>query len=371
MSSERRSLVRPLALAMVIAGLLGAWAWIGDEPESPSAALPKRARKANPTTAVSQATASPAAPADPSADQKPTRVAGSELPSAPRPSLPLASTAIQDAAPAKAPAILPTPEQAAVPRTEPLATAPEGAQATVSSTQIVGDPPKAGSIQSPLRAMQPPSGAVVPVPREAVSPKVVRYAERLVTQYDEDQDGQLSEAEWQPFGESFRVSDLDRDGVITIDEVARRIAAYARRRTLHSMPLAAPTPAEIAAASPTTASGNVASGSGGTASGAPRPARRYFVPAGRLPGGLPEWFNERDTDGDGQLTLAEFAPDARPDQSLEFETFDANRDGVITSQEGAREQSRRAAAEAEAAAQAAEAQAAANPVAPVATAPRP
>ncbi|MBX9789587.1 MAG: hypothetical protein K2Y37_11790 [Pirellulales bacterium] len=364
MSSKRRSLVRPLALAMVIAGLLGAWAWIGDEPEPPSAALPKRTRRAE-ATAVSQAKAPPTASATVSADRKPSPADSVE--SSP-PTAPAPGAGGPIAVPESS--VSSTPAQATVPRSDATATATEATQAAVSSSPVLDDPPKAGSIQSPLRAMLPPSGAVVPVPLEAVSPKVVRYAERLVQQYDEDQDGQLSEAEWQPFGESFRVSDLDRDGVITVDEVARRIAAYARRRTLHSMPLAAPTPAEIAAASPTT-SGNAASGSGGLASAPPRPARRYFVPAGRLPGGLPEWFNERDTDGDGQLTLAEFAPDARPELALEFEAFDANRDGVITSQEGAREQSRRTAAEAEAAAQAAAAQAAANPVAPVATAPRP
>ena len=70
-----------------------------------------------------------------------------------------------------------------------------------------------------------------------------------------------------------------------------------------------------------------------------------------MPNGLPEWFVERDLDGDGQLTLAEFPPAGRPEESLDFESFDENRDGVITSLEGARVQTRRAAAEAEAAAQ--------------------
>ncbi|MGD9644393.1 MAG: hypothetical protein AB7U73_01690 [Pirellulales bacterium] len=405
MSAERRSLVRPLALAMVIAGLLGAWAWIGDEPDTVAPALPKRTRKAKPATA--QAEASPTAPQTTAGNVPPAAAANEESVTA-SPSA-AAAAAIPPVAEATSASTGPPvnaapPESAGPPESAESATSPTtppgpasvasstattsppptasippveaSPQAPVASFQPAGDPNlKVGSIQSPLRAMQPPSGAVVPVPLEAVSPKVVRYAERLVRRYDEDQDGQLSASEWEPFGDAFRVSDLSRDGIITTDEVARRIAAYARRRTLHSMPLSAPTPAEIAAAGPATP-GGVSPTANGAASpvAAPSVSRRYFIPAERLPNGLPEWFDERDSDGDGQLTLAEFSPDGRPEQALEFESFDENRDGVITSQEGARVQTRRAAAEAEAAAQAAAAQAAANsgtPAAPAATIARP
>jgi hypothetical protein len=48
---------------------------------------------------------------------------------------------------------------------------------------------------------------------------------------------------------------------------------------------------------------------------------------------LPEWFLERDADGDGQLTLAEFAPQATAAQVAQFRQMDLNQDGVVTAVE--------------------------------------
>ncbi len=52
-----------------------------------------------------------------------------------------------------------------------------------------------------------------------------------------------------------------------------------------------------------------------------------------LPRGLPDWFMERDTDGDGQLTINEFAPDGSAAQRRLFAEYDQNGDGVITPEE--------------------------------------
>ena len=71
-------------------------------------------------------------------------------------------------------------------------------------------------------------------------------------------------------------------------------------------------------------------------------------------------------------SVDDMPPDVRRDyERLLAALGDENRDGVITSLEGARVQTRRAAAEAEAAAQAAAVQAAANPVPPSPATPRP
>jgi Ca2+-binding EF-hand superfamily protein len=60
---------------------------------------------------------------------------------------------------------------------------------------------------------------------------------------------------------------------------------------------------------------------------------KYFVPRTHLPEGLPSWFVNRDADGDGQLTIAEFSPKATRTQLDQFTRYDANGDGLITSAE--------------------------------------
>jgi hypothetical protein len=66
------------------------------------------------------------------------------------------------------------------------------------------------------------------------------------------------------------------------------------------------------------------------------PARRdakFHLSAKRLPPGLPDWFLRRDLDGDGQLILSEFAPQATAAERREFARYDLNSDGVVTPQE--------------------------------------
>jgi hypothetical protein len=52
-----------------------------------------------------------------------------------------------------------------------------------------------------------------------------------------------------------------------------------------------------------------------------------------LPEGLPDWFKERDADGDGQVMMSEYASDWTDELVAEFSGFDANRDGVIAPHE--------------------------------------
>ena len=52
-----------------------------------------------------------------------------------------------------------------------------------------------------------------------------------------------------------------------------------------------------------------------------------------LPSQLPDWWDDRDEDADGQVTLREFA-DRRGDDSIrEFNDYDLNNDGLITTNE--------------------------------------
>jgi hypothetical protein len=60
---------------------------------------------------------------------------------------------------------------------------------------------------------------------------------------------------------------------------------------------------------------------------------RFLTPQERLPKGLPEWFREKDTNGDGQVDMAEYAGQWTPALVEEFTRYDLNRDGVITAAE--------------------------------------
>jgi hypothetical protein len=65
----------------------------------------------------------------------------------------------------------------------------------------------------------------------------------------------------------------------------------------------------------------------------PRKAIRFLTPHERLPKELPDWFKTRDADGDGQISMAEFAADWTPAKVAEFLRLDLNNDGIITPDE--------------------------------------
>jgi Ca2+-binding EF-hand superfamily protein len=98
---------------------------------------------------------------------------------------------------------------------------------------------------------------------------------------DTDQDGQISLREWLDAGkplDEFRDYDLNEDGFITAQEVLRKEKK-----------------------------------------------------ANRLPDGLPSWFQDLDTDEDGQISLREWLDGGKT--LREFRTYDLNDDGLITAEE--------------------------------------
>jgi len=64
-----------------------------------------------------------------------------------------------------------------------------------------------------------------------------------------------------------------------------------------------------------------------------RSSYRFLSPRERLPEGLPDWFLDRDSNLDGQVTMAEFATDWTDAKVNEFLRYDCNNDGVITVEE--------------------------------------
>ena len=238
--------------------------------------------------------------------------------------------------------------------------APESAVGPAARSTAVPDlPPDAGRSTGP-------------------SAKVVRYAQRVVAAHDTNGDGRLQSSEWEQIQGQPESIDADRDGIITTAELVGHIVRFAARRRIRLVspeiaaaveegpllqPRSAPpasTQVDTTASSPGSADANKGAlptatnvppaagadpategatlGADPATEAAAKPVARrrdtkFFVPAGRLPSGLPNWFYSQDKDGDGQITLAEYAPSVTASSLAEFERYDRDRDGVITASE--------------------------------------
>lgn len=183
--------------------------------------------------------------------------------------------------------------------------------------------------------------------------KIARYARRLLKQYDANGNRQLQEAEWRRMRGEPAQADRDRDGAITAEELTEHIAGYGRQRKIRLLP---PQPGDLmemapllnpemieatAEAVPTDnrepdlpARGEAAADpSAEQPQESPRRDTKFYIPSSRLPSALPASFLNRDGDGDGQLTLAEFAASKSRAELDEFARLDRNGDGVVTATE--------------------------------------
>lgn len=209
-----------------------------------------------------------------------------------------------------------------------------------------------------------------------VPAKVIRYATFLIADYDTDGSGSLEENEWKSLPGNPQAIDINADTVITLDELVRHIAIYGKGRTIHRpapvptyhrptvapdslqlfyprSPVAPPTPQLTEAPAQTTGGENegateVAEAAAELPDDATvgddvsfeqlsaalrRPEMRKYHRSIEELRGVPLWFLRLDKDGDGQLTLLEFAPTLAPDRLASFAKLDKNGDGILTADE--------------------------------------
>ena len=181
------------------------------------------------------------------------------------------------------------------------------------------------------RGTSPPSAQL---PQRA-SPKVIRYAKRLIAQYDSDLSGDLTATEWGAMRGQPDTLDHNRDGTVLLAEMVSHITAYSWTRRLGGragiVGLHSTADQQFATQSAPAQEQQNASEDGITDTGrGVKTAKPYHVPARLLPSGLPGWFTERDHDGDGQLSIAEYAPTSNREAVATFTRLDTDRDGLLT-----------------------------------------
>jgi hypothetical protein len=262
------------------------------------------------------------------------------------------------------PGVAPPPGSA--PPGSPPAT--PGATATPQSPGAT-EPAKATSSQPPLVPGFGVSQSLPAVPgfgelalatsspdaASSADPRYRTYAEGVLRRYDSNQNGVLDKDEWGQMRRDPTAADRDQDGRITLDELAIWLAERGRQHQEESpgpgdppgpggwpRPEGLPGPggwpppgdgsgesqhAEASEASPS------ASPAAAIAASPGRKSYRFLSAKERLPAGLPDWFTTRDANGDGQLSMAEYAGSWSDGTIQEFGNFDLNADGIVTAKE--------------------------------------
>lgn len=146
--------------------------------------------------------------------------------------------------------------------------------------------------------------------------QIATYADSLLRQYDSNGDGRLQKEEWSRMAGDPQASDRNGDGIITREELIERLSSYSRSR-----------PGSSSSSGPSRTTSSLASAE------SDKRSYRFLSPTERLPEGLPTWFTRNDTNGDGQITMAEYTTTWTDEKAAEFARYDLNGDGIITPKE--------------------------------------
>lgn len=137
----------------------------------------------------------------------------------------------------------------------------------------------------------------------ATSDKDREYARGLLSKYDTNGNRVLDEDEWKQISGDPEKADTNRDKRITYDELVARVANKRREKEV---------------------------GSTGNSFGDLR-SYRLATATEKLPEeGLPSWFNDRDRDHDGQVSMHEWSRSWNSSTVRDFTSKDADGDGIIT-----------------------------------------
>jgi len=198
--------------------------------------------------------------------------------------------------------------------------------------------------------------------------KVSRYAQILMQRYDQNGDGILQQEEWEKMPGTPRAIDLNGDGQITMEELTWYLSYYGQSRTIHRtiavnvaepyrfnperMQLFTPVIQRVSAppaSDPVETSEVPDDNLEEMIKENEQPVdddvyqkmlEERLIPSARpyhvLPEtlrGVPSWFIMLDKNGDGQISLLEFAPTLNQRRIMLFKQYDKNNDWFITPDE--------------------------------------
>lgn len=156
-----------------------------------------------------------------------------------------------------------------------------------------------------------------------VRPEDIQEAEERLRRYDRDRDGVLTESEMRRFDGNPMDFDRNKDGKLTASELAIR---YARRRQGREE--------NENRQRYTTGRRDERRNSRDEETPDPHDGRKSLrLGSNRDAEGIPDWFIERDSDGDGQIMMNEYTTRWTDELVDEFFEFDVNQDGTITANE--------------------------------------
>ena len=184
----------------------------------------------------------------------------------------------------------------------------------------------------------PPSA---PVSAEAVElAKFKDFAKGYIKQRDLDTSGMLERAkgEWDEVSSENKKADSNGDGVITVDELAFKLASYGKSdsgppKTASSGGPPSGSPPPNFGPSRPGFDPSRSPGSSAKVSSGPRKTYRPLSPSERLPKNLPDWFLRSDENEDGQVSMAEYAALWSESKAAEFAGYDLDGDGFVTAKE--------------------------------------
>ena len=147
-----------------------------------------------------------------------------------------------------------------------------------------------------------------------------KHARSMLSRFDRNHNHILERNEWDGMPGNPNETDRNHDGKITVAELSYRPSLRDRlQRGGGSME----------------GEGRDSDRNAGDSSANERrrASYRFLMAHERLPKGLPNWFVDRDTDLDGQVSMKEFAQDWTDSVAYEYLKYDTNNDGMITPKE--------------------------------------